>query len=113
MDDAVGDGDVFGGAVDPQAVGILPGFERDRVVPGLDIAVGNPDISARGDVDGGAIGGRAPFNAAERAAGAHDCAPDDLAVSGIQCPVYSALLPETDDVPNQVGSGATQVVIGA
>src|SRR5262249_36193480 len=55
-------------------------------------------VVADGDVDALAVGGGAPFYAAERAAGADDRAPHDVAGIGIESPVDAALLSEADDV---------------
>ena len=40
MHRAAGDGDILGGAVDAQAVGILAALDHDAVVAGVDIVVG-------------------------------------------------------------------------
>src|SRR6202041_2931126 len=64
-----------------------------------------------GDVYVLAIAGGAPLDASQRPRRTHLRIPHDRAVARIQCPVDSALLAETDDVAQQVRSGAAHVVI--
>ncbi len=56
-DDGVADDDVFGGAVDAEAVGVAAGFEAEGVVVDVDVGVGDEDF--RGGVDVDAVGGGA------------------------------------------------------
>ncbi len=43
-DDGVADDDVFGGAVDAEAVGVAAGFEAEGVVVDVDVGVGDEDL---------------------------------------------------------------------
>src|SRR4029079_11398804 len=54
---------------------------------------------------------RAPLDAAGRAARTDDGAPRDCAGGGIQRPEDPALLPDTEDVANQVRSGSGEVEV--
>ncbi len=56
-DDGVADDDVFGWAVDAEAVGVAAGFEAECVVVDVDVGVGDEDIARGVDVD--AVGGGA------------------------------------------------------
>ena len=57
VDDAVAEDDVFGGAVDAEAVGVAAGFEAEGVVVDVDVGVGDEDVAGGVDVD--AVGGGA------------------------------------------------------
>jgi hypothetical protein len=56
-DDGVAEHDVFGGAVDAEAVGVASGFETEGVVVDVDVGVGDEDFVGGVDVD--AVGGGA------------------------------------------------------
>src|SRR5882672_287194 len=49
------------------------------------------------------IGRRAPLDTSERSARPHRCAPNDVAVIGIECPEDAALLPKPTMLPTRLG----------
>src|SRR5450432_3053690 len=51
MDNAAGDGDVFGWTVDAQTIGVLAGLEGDGVVAVIEIAIGDSDIAGGIDIN--------------------------------------------------------------
>jgi len=59
------------------------------------------------------FGRRPEFHPAQRAAGASDCAPDDIARISIQRPVNTAFLAESHDISHQVRTGAGEVIVVA
>ncbi len=50
------------------------------------------------------VGGGTPLDASERSAWTYWCAPNDVAVIGIECPEDAAFLAKADDIAEQVGA---------
>src|ERR1700730_1894624 len=59
------------------------------------------------------IGRGAPLDASERSAWPDWCAPNDVAVIGVECPVDAAFLAKAYDVAHKIRSGPPKVEIRA
>ena len=57
------------------------------------------------------IGGGAPLDTSQRTAWPNRCAPNDIAVVRVKCPVNAALLPETDNISQEIGASSSEVEI--
>ncbi len=54
-----------------------------------------------------------PLDASQRTAWPDRCAPNDVAVIGIECPIDAALLAKADDAAYEVRSCSSQIEIRA
>src|SRR3981189_474278 len=57
------------------------------------------------------VGRRTPLDPSERPAGADPCAPNDVAVIRIECPVDAALLGKADDITHEIGTCPSKIEI--
>src|SRR5580704_11425384 len=57
------------------------------------------------------IGRGAPFDASERSAWPHRCAPNDVSVIGIKCPEDAALLAKAHDIAHKIGACPSKIEI--
>src|SRR5260370_9042540 len=58
-----------------------------------------------------AVGRRTPFDASERTARPNRCAPNDVAVIGIKCPIDAALLAKADDITHEMGACPSKIKV--
>ena len=66
-----------------------------------------------GDINPLTVGRRTPLDASERTAWPNRCAPNDVAVIGIECPLDTAFLAKADNIPHQIGTCPSKVEIRA
>jgi hypothetical protein len=63
------------------------------------------------DIDALTVGRRTPLDASERTAGPNECAPNDVAVIWIECPIDAALLAKADNITHEIGACPSKIEI--
>src|SRR4029077_3670336 len=63
------------------------------------------------DINPLTVGRRPPLDASERTAGSDRCAPNDVAIIGIERPIDAALLPKAKKIPHQMGACPAKIEI--
>src|SRR5882762_490914 len=63
------------------------------------------------DINPLTVGRRTPLDASERTARPNRCAPNDVAVIGIECPIDAALLAKADNITHEIGACPSKIEI--
>src|SRR6266403_2128061 len=63
------------------------------------------------DINPLTVGRRTPLDASERTAGHNRCAPNDVPVIGIECPIDAALLAKADNISHEIGACPSKIEI--
>src|ERR1700747_946215 len=85
---------------DIQSAPCTPGYVLSRRHQGVSemVAIRDSNINSL------TIGGGTPLDASERSARPDRCAPNDVAVIGVECPEDAALLAKADNIAHEIGA---------